>query len=444
MFDSQRFAAVSARRHLVAGAAILSGLLLQIAGFTWLSIPEWLVGGCLWLAVMLEWQDLPRRARQQAGILVGLGLGFLLIGRWYYQAPLPWSAIPASNAQVVAMLVGVSFIGLIKSGATPPQQGGRDATGVKGVISTWSSTHLLGSILNLSAVFMVGDHIKARGGLALPQLIALNRGLSSAALWSPFFASMAVAMGLVPEMQYGWILAFGLPLAAFAGGFTAWETNRRFDLASVQGFALSSSSLLMPVAMAALVMLFHYLLIPSLAIISIITFLLPGVALLSNLTDGVTRTASRLGQHVTGRLPNMRGEISLFLSAGLFTLGLSTLIDALAGDQWQLFEQFGAFEAGLSYLTIVVSTVLGLHPIIGISTLAAMLDMTTTNPTLFAYVALTCWGVGSALGPLTGINLSLQGRYGVNGFEMTKRNLWYAAGMSLVILPSFALMAAWL
>ena len=42
----------------------------------------------------------------------------------------------------------------------------------------------------------------------------------------------------------------------------------------------------MPVSMAALVMLFHFWLTPSLTIVSIITFLLPGVAILSNLRDG--------------------------------------------------------------------------------------------------------------------------------------------------------------
>ncbi|MDP0919387.1 hypothetical protein Q6272_30510, partial [Klebsiella pneumoniae] len=87
------------------------------------------------------------------------------------------------------------------------------------------------------------------------QLLALNRGLSSAALWSPFFASMGVVMTLAPQMNYATILAFGLPLGVAAGTLSLLDLSRRFDLDTVAGYSLSPRSLLMPVAMASLIML---------------------------------------------------------------------------------------------------------------------------------------------------------------------------------------------
>lgn len=153
---------------------------------------------------------------------------------------------------------------------------------------------------------------------------------------------MAVVIALAPEVQYAQIAVVGFPLAMLAGLFTTWELRRRFDLREVDGFSLSPRSLFMPAGMAALVMLFHVWLTPALSIVSIITFLIPGVALLSNLPAGPRFTLRRLRQHTVTRLPAMRGEISLFLAAGLLTVGLSTLVAAAAGDAWTLFARFGA------------------------------------------------------------------------------------------------------
>ena len=64
--------------------------------------------------------------------------------------------------------------------------------------------------------------------------------------------------------------------------------------------------------------------------------------------------------------------------------------------------------------------------------------------TLFAFVALSAWAVGTSVGPLSGINLSLQGRYGVSGYQMMKNNLPYAGMMSLLSLGAIAGLSVWL
>lgn len=424
-------------RQRLAGVLILLGLIAQIIGFTgWLGTAH-AVSYLLWAAVLLLWRDIPRRSRIQAGVLMALGTLMLLVARFVYGAEVDWPAMLQGNSFLAAMLAGVSFISLIGRQGNKGTPGQR-VTGAGGILRTWMGVHFLGTILNLSTVLMVGDKLARREPLTMPQLLALNRGLSSAALWSPFFASMAVVIALVPEVQYAQIAMVGFPIAMLSGLLTTLELRRRFDLSEVDGFSLAPRSLLMPVGMAALVMLFHFVLTPTLTIVSIITFLLPGVAVLSNLGQGPRFTLRRLRQHTTTRLPAMRGEISLFLAAGLLTIGLSTLVSAAAGSDWTLFALFGTPQAMISFAAITLSALAGLHPIIGVSVLASILNLHSSEQTLFAFVAVSSWAIGTSVGPLSGINLSLQGRYGVSGYRMMKNNLLYAAVMSLLSLVAIA------
>ncbi|SDN88272.1 hypothetical protein [Vreelandella arcis] len=424
-------------RQRLAGVLILLGLMAQIVGFTGWVTTIHAVSYLLWAGAFLLWRDIPRRSRIQAEVLIALGAGMLLVAQFVYGAEVDWPAMLQGNAFVVAMLVGVSFISLIGKQGSKGASGSR-VTGAGGVLRTWLGVHFLGTILNLSTVFMVGDKLARRGPLTTPQLLALNRGLTSAALWSPFFASMGVVLSLAPEVEYAQIAMVGFPLAMLSGLLTTLELRRRFDLAEVDGFSLAPRSLLMPVSMAALVMLFHFWVAPSLTIVSIITFLLPSVAVLSNLRDGPRYTLRRVRQHTLIRLPAMRGEISLFLAAGLLTLGLSTLVSAAAGSDWNLFAHFGAPQAMISFVAISLSALAGLHPIIGVSVLASILNLQGSEQTLFAMVALCSWAVGTSVGPLSGINLSLQGRYGMSGYRMMTNNLLYAGVMSLLSLGAIA------
>lgn len=423
-------------RQRLAGVLILLGLSAQILGFTGLFNTAHAVSYLLWLSVTLLWRDIPKRSRTQAGVLMGLGLLMLLVARFAYNAEVDWPAMLQGNAFVVAMLVGVSFISLVGKQQGRKKASGKKLTGSGGILRTWLGVHFLGTILNMSTIIMVGDRLARSAPLSMPQYLALNRGLSSAATWSPFFASMGIVIALAPEMQYSHVALFGLPLAMVSGLLTTVELGRRFDLSNVLGFSLAPRSLLMPVVMALLVMVFHFWLTPKLSIVGIITFLIPSVALLYNLREGPHYTLRRVRQHTIARLPAMRGEISLFLAAGLLTLGLSTLVASIAGSDWTLYESFGAPQGMVSFIAIVLSALAGLHPIIGVSVLASMVSLQGNEHTLFAFVGLCSWAVGTSVGPLSGINLSLQGRYGVSGYRIMKNNLFYAGVMSLLSLGS--------
>lgn len=435
---------MTALRHTLAGGLIFAGLLLQVMRLAGLPITLSAVSYAFWLAMGLLWLDLGQRNRSQAEVLAGAGLALLLTAWLGYGVDIAWPQILDGNVYVVAMLVGVSFISLVGSrqGHSAPQ--GIAVTGWNGTVGTWLGVHLLGAILNLSSVFIVGDRLRRQGELSVPQYLALNRGLSSAALWSPFFASMGVVMTLAPEMHFPTILAFSLPLALLGGILSLFDLSRRFELDTVAGYSLSPSSLMMPVVMAAMVIFLHFYLTPELTIVSIITFLLPAVAVVSNLPHGPRWLMRRVRSHVSKRLPAMRGEISLFLCAGLLTQGLSAIIEATTGGQWMLFAHFGAPEAVASMLAIMASAVAGLHPIIGVSVLASVLELKDSQQTLFAFVALASWAVGTSVSPLSGINLSLQGRYGISASVMMCHNLGYAGSMTGLVTVAIFLLDAFL
>lgn len=426
-------------RHPIAGLLIAAGLLCLIASFLPAITLTPLASYLLWAALLLLWPETPGRTRWQSGVLALIGVALLIAAASLYEEQIDWARSLTGNVQVLGMLIGVSFVGLIAGAQVAPDATRPPRTGWQAIVHTWLGVHVLSVVLNISTVFMVGDRLAREGKLQLPQLLVLNRSLSSAALWSPFFASMGIVLSLVPDMQYRQILLIGLPLALLAGLIATLDLHRRFDWTHIEGFSLSPRSLLMPVVMAVLVLLFYSVITPGLGIISIITFLMPLAALASLLPAGLRRTRRALGDHVRQRLPLMRGELSLFLAAGLLTLGLSTFIDAATGGEWRLFSQFGLFEAMISLLVICTTALIGLHPIIGISVLASMLTLEGQEQTLFALVALGSWAVGTSVGPLSGINLSLQGRYGTSGFLIMRHNLVYAATLLVLILAAMAI-----
>ncbi|MFC3851920.1 hypothetical protein ACFOSD_03565 [Salinispirillum marinum] len=430
-------------RHRIAGTLLLVGLVLQILSFTPLFSLTRSASYVLWGSVLLLWLDIPARTRWQAGALAGVGLGLTAWARFGFGAQVDWSRILTGNLYVVAMLLGVSFISLIGRDA-----GGRAAalgrTGFLGMWQTWAGVHFLGIVLNLSTMFLVGDRLAKQSELKMPQLLAINRGLSSAALWSPFFASMAVVLTLVPDMAYPTIVVWGFPMAMLAGLVSSLDLRQRFALHDVAGFSLAPRSLLMPVVMAFWVLLFHWVITPSLNIVSIITFLMPLAAAVTRVSGRLRSGTRELQQHVLVRMPLMRGEVSLFLAAGLLTIGLSTFIAAWMGESWTLFAQFRAPQAIACFAIIVGTATLGLHPIIGISVLASMLQLAGSEQTLFAFTALGGWAVGTSVGPLSGINLSLQGRYGVSGYQLMRQNIPYGLIMFILMVGALWGMDAWL
>ncbi|WP_133010811.1 hypothetical protein [Marinomonas flavescens] len=437
MFRDQDGSAFSLHRLSGYGVAIGCGLFLLsiIPGANWAYALSAL---CYWSVFIMAWPRLNPRNKKQIRLLLGVAIVALLVA-YVNGVKLNFFALIEGNLGIVAMLSAVSLLGLLPDGVKQKAP----IIGTKGVVSTWSSVHLLGAVINMSSVFLVGDKLQRNtGSLSESQYSILVRALTSAGLWSPFFASMAVALSIAPNAEFHRLAMIGVPIAIFSCLISLWEFNRKGTLASFSGFPLAFQSLIFPISLAISVLVFHYFIMPQLPILSIVTLLSPvSVILLLVMKSGARYTKQRLTDHAHIRLPNMANEVSLFLSAGLLTKAVSLALAGALGANWSLFDSFGFVEAFACFIGICVIALLGLHPIVGISLMSSVVPAHGVDNTLLAFVCLCSWGVGTAISPLSGINLSVAGKYGIDNFQLARSNLLYGILMSAVVAIAMFLLS---
>ncbi|WP_207905892.1 hypothetical protein [Aestuariirhabdus litorea] len=413
----------------LAGALILCGLLLVMASSLGLAVPLALASIVYWGAVVLLWPRLGKRNRVQTLLLLAAGGGTLL---WSLRrgAELDLPQLLAGNSSLISMLVAVSFLALI---SRPEQEAGeRLPRGKRAVASTLLAVHLFGAVINLSSIFIIGDRIARQLRLTPAQVVVLVRGFSAAAFWSPFFAAMAVALSYAPEASLPRLWLVGMPLAAAALLLTGWQLSRgdKGPVAEFTGYPMHYGGLWLPLSLAAAVFIARVI-YPALSVLTLITLLAPLLALLV-LVARRAGVVVRVSNHCRQRLPQMGNELALFQAAGVLGYGLERLSGTFA-SQFPL-QQFGALEASIAYLGIVLVSILGVHPIISIALVGSLLAPLQPDHSLLALVFLSAWALGSVVGPLSGMNLGVQGRYGVDSFQIMRMNLGYTVLMSALVV----------
>ncbi|THF61464.1 hypothetical protein E6C76_20510 [Pseudothauera nasutitermitis] len=419
-------------RPRAVGAAWAMGAMIVLSifhGAGWL--PAWPAGVAGWMAGALLW---PRLDGRQRRFTLGLAaIGALALGAALWQGLRPdWMQLLTQNTALLGMLAAVSFLQMVGLGSAadePPR-------GARARWLTLGSVHLFGAVINMSAVFIMAERMAADGRLGLRQAAVLTRGFLAAALWSPFFAAMAVVLTYAPGASLGEVILHGVPLALgvlwLAGRLPAGETG---DPAAFVGYPMRLAALWLPVALSVLVIAGHAWLPgwTSLAIIGASALALSlGAAVWQH---GPREGAERVLRHAGHRLPAMSGELVLFLCAGVFATGLQALMSGGVG--WMPFGRFGALEAAMLLAGMIVLSALGIHAVVCIVMAAAWLAPLAPDPLLMALVFLQCWAIGLALNPMAGVHLSLQGRFGLSGLAMARGNLRYG-------LASYALGVAWL
>ncbi len=340
-------------------------------------------------------------------------------------------SILEGNLGIVVMLTGVSLLSLMpetikKSSPT---------MGSKGVIHTWASVHFLGSVISMSAIFFVGDKLQRQTGkMTKPQYSILVRSLTSAGLWSPFFASLAVSLSIAPNAEFQHLIFMGIPISFCAFFVTLWEFKYQNFLSTFSGFPITFDSLVFPIFLASIVIVFHYIIFPNTPILSIVSFLSPlSIIILLCFKYRLSYMVKKIKDHVHIRLPLMANEIALFLSAGFLSKCISLALVSSLGENWSLFNHFGFYEAILCFIGICLLSLLSLHPIVGISLMSSVVPANNVDNTLLAFVALSAWAVGTAISPMSGVNLSISGKYGVDNFELARSNWFYGAMMAFII-----------
>jgi hypothetical protein len=278
--------------------------------------------------------------------------------------------------------------------------------------------------------------------LSRPELLILSRGYSTGAFWSPFWGAFAAAITYAPTARVPILMGTGALLSAFGLVMSNLQITRAFgaDVAKFRGYPLTLGGLRLPAALIVAVLGLHALL-PDVPVAGIIMICAPAVAIALMLYRHPRRVLPRLAGHVRRALPGMASELAMFLSAGLLTAGVGTLMQVYDLDL--RLSHFGVLEAWGYVLVMVAFTAVGVHPVITIALGSSLLAPLHPDPTLFAMAGLIAWGVQGAGGPLSGLNVVLHGRFGVDTFRIARWNMTYALTILVLALPTLWLCARW-
>ncbi|MDH6238136.1 hypothetical protein [Cryobacterium sp. CG_9.6] len=188
----------------------------------------------------------------------------------------------------------------------------------------------------------------------------------------------------------------------------------------------------MPLVLVALVIVAHQL-SPDVSVPRIVVFAGLNVTVVGLLVSGWRRALRRLARHARHDLPMKRGEVTLFASAGVLAVGLQVLMPALNVEL--PVERFTV--AWCAMLAMILLALVGVHPVVSVAIVAALVLPLNPEPTLFVLAASMGWGTATAaVGPITGLTKLMMGRYGVDGLVLTRWNLVYLGAVLGVAWPA--------
>ena len=418
-------------------ALLLSGIILCVGLSVALPDATLVAGGLTVAAAAVGLTLVNRTQRVIAMLLIGVGLASVLLAL-QLGGRIEIRDLFSVNQDLIGMLTAVSFLRLV----TPTSPNTRSRLrGRLAVVRTALATHALGAIINIGAVGIVGDHLRGRTALRLPDAALLSRSFSAAAFWSPFWAAAAAATTLVPGANSLVLLLVGLGLALAAIGLSVWDIFRLWgrDLPAYTGYSLSWALVRVPLALVALVIIAHQLFsavpVPRIVLIAGL-----GVTLLGLLIVNGRGAVRSLARHAKHDLPQLRGEVTLFAAAGVLAVGLRMLLPLF--DLPLPVSEFTVPVAWTLMLTMILLALVGVHPVVSVAIVAALVHPLHPDPTLFVLAACVGWGVSTAVGPITGLTMLLSARYGIDSITLTRRNLVYLAAVLVAAWPALLLCAA--
>ncbi|MDP6580470.1 MAG: hypothetical protein QF681_07435 [Vicinamibacterales bacterium] len=407
-----------------AGILLAGMLLVGIAGSVWPVVPALAPPLLAWCAFGLLGPKLGRPQRVQALVFVAVGAVALVWGI-SRGAELRVERILGQNQPILSMLAAITLLRLLNPpvGEAEPEL----PRGLGTYVRSMFGVHAFGAIINISAVIIMADRLARAAPLKMNQAQLLSRAFTAVAFFSPFIGGVALALAYTPGSNPLLLLTFGGPLALVALVLLTWyaHTGRVDDIENFRGYPVHFESLMVPLVLGTAVLL-AYTLTSSYSVLSLITMLTPviaGTALL--VRDGPSRASRALKHYVTTRVPEMGGELALFLGAGVLGAGLVAVFSA--NGHWVPFETFDAGDASLLLLVFILTSLACIHPVVVVSVVVPLLQSIDPDPSFVAIAFAMGWGLGCAVNPMSGINLVLSTRYGASNWALGRNNVAFSA-----------------
>ena len=439
--DASGLAAVTARRDAFPGLMISVMLVASVVHGLAPAFPREVAVLAAWTAGCAVWSRLPRRARIQVGVMLGIGLACIAVAA-ARGVDVAWGDAAGRSLPILTLLAGVAFLRLIHLADAVRRAGSAPPRGFGAYLRTMAGVHLFGAVINISALVVFTERLARSTRLTRREVTILGRSYSMVAYYSPFIGGVALALGLVPGVQFPKLVLAGMALAGI--GFLVVVALGRLEegpaIADFQGYPFRLESLWLPFVLVCSVAAAHWAR-PSLSVLLLLALLAPLLAavVLATRTGpvGAMRTVKRFALN---ELPGMSGELTLFLAAGVLGGGLTALVSAYPSivPAFTLTAATGT----MAVAGIVVTAMAGVHPLVSVTTLIAVTLPASPDPTLLAAVCVTGWGIGSAASPYSGINMVLAARCGVSSWMFTRWNAVYCAIMVLAAGAVFSVHAA--
>ena len=401
----------------------------SIISAIWPAIPSWPSGLCAWCAAALLISRLSRNQILIIGILLLIGVVALTIGVVLDSRP-EWLRLLDSNAGLLSMLAAVSFLRLVAMQTKEVEAAAPH--GMRAYWQTMIAVALFGAFINLSAPILIADKISGGKKLSLFTAKSIVRAFIGGPAWSPFFAGMAVVLTYVADAHFLVIMAFGFPFAVVGLVVVIVEAKFRYpaEVENFVGYAMTPANLWLPSVLVLGVLLGHRLLPHAsiLAVIALSALVVSFVGLF--FLSGFNGARDQLQQHVLEVLPKMVNELVLFLAAGILAIGLQTLV-AASHMSLPFSAGFDAMAAIILLAAMVFLSLLGVHPVISIAVATPLLIPISPDPELLALTFVFSWCLGACASPLSGLNLTFQGRFNIPSARLALLNWPYVAVMFL-------------
>ena len=264
---------------------------------------------------------------------------------------------------------------------------------------------------------ILGDRLSAQKPLTPLQGLILLRSFSTCAVWSPFFAAMGVVLISAPGSSLSTLVLYGIPVALSGLLLSSWQINRHPEVAETPGYPLHLGALWIPTFLAVLVMIAHKVW-PQVSVITLVTVLSLLFSLLWLPVKNGSSSPALLVKHVRHGLPRLGGEVTLFVAAAVLAAGIGALLLSL--DIRLAPDHFGLGAACITLFVLVGLAMIGMHPVTSAVLAGSILMPSVDDPNLLGITLLLSWSLGVGFSPFSGVQISLQSRYGIGALTLMK------------------------